>query len=114
MNVPASLLVEVRTKRYRSISMKRSTHLKSAILSLTYLLRLLQQAHMSMYVAKEMNIFSRSGLHLNLALSTGKSICSKGVNIMSRFLIEILEGKVLLKTKVFHKSFSDRRMIAMM
>ena len=33
--------------------------------------------------------------------------------LMSRLLIEILKAKVLLKIKVFHKSFSRRAMVAM-
>ena len=59
-------------------------------------------AHISMKVAKEMNIFSRILLHLDLVLSTGKCSCSKGVNIMIRLLIEILKEQVLLKIKVLH------------
>ena len=79
----------------------------SAILSLTYLLTLLGPAHIFMLVAKEITIFSRILSHLDFMLSTGKSICSKGVNIINRLLIEILKEKESLKTNVFRKRISQ-------
>ena len=46
-------------------------------------------------------------------VATGSRAINGEINIMSRLLIEILKEKVLLKIKVFHKSFSRRRMVAM-
>ena len=73
--------------------MKISTHMKSSIVSLTHLLMWPQPAHISMKLPKEMNIFSRILLHLDHALSTGKSTSSKEVNIISQLLINILKKK---------------------
>ena len=60
MNIPASLLAEVRTKRYISIWMKRATHMKSPLLSLTYLLALPRQASTYIYVGGEGNDYIQS------------------------------------------------------
>ena len=52
-----------------------------------------QPAHISMKLPKEMTIFSRILLHLDHALSMGKSTSSNEVNIISQLLINILKKK---------------------
>ena len=60
-----------------------------------------------------MYIFSRILLNLDLVLSMGECICSKGVNIMSRLLIEISKEKLLIKINIFYKRISRRTMVVM-